>query len=306
MQRQRLGRYRVTLAAVLKIALAVLGSSIASTGAAAGPQPAPHNSQRVLADGTPPLTQEMVDRRIAIWEAFLEITINPEQRNVLQRVLVQAWERGDEETIRGTLDDFKQKDSDIPALRAARQSAFVDDLRARPNDAMALQLLECYDSAHPERKDFMRAHGMGDLVGKWKRTYAILPQTNPNSHEVIGVSATDSLTFTIFSDGHFKHFWAHSHCGRAYSCCSKYSTDVNGTVSMEGGNLVLKAESGTQLFDAPCSRIFNSFGPIQSHEERLAWAMRRGANNAPALCVAAQPFDPWQQGPGQTVCYERN
>jgi hypothetical protein len=197
------------------------------------------------------------------------------------------------------------RESEIAAARAASQSAFVDELRKQPDEPEARQLLEIYDAAHPERKDFMSTHGMADLVGEWKRVDFSLPTTNPNSHEVTGINFTDSLILTIFSDGHFKHFWAHSHCGARYTCCSKYSTDVKGTVLMDGGQLVLKAESGTQLFDAPCTPAANSFGQIQPHEERLNWSIKFASNNGIALCLAAAPFNPWQQGPGKPVCYKR-
>ena len=306
-QRPHIWRYGVTLAPLLKLMLALFGLSIAPADAAASQQPAQINSERVLVEGNPALTQRMVDQRMEIFELFLEIKISQERRDLLQRELVQAWKQGDQEKISGTLEDVKLygKEKDILALRTANQSSYVDSLRKKPNDPMARELLEIYDAAHPERKDFMRMHGMGNLVGEWKRIDYISPQTNPASHEVIGTSFTDSLIFTVYPDGHFRHFWVHSHCGSRNTCCDKYSTDVKGTVIVEGGQLVLKAETGTQLFDAPCNHINNSFGQIQPHEERFASSIKPAANNRMTLCLATQPFDPWQQGPGKTVCYEK-
>ncbi len=267
---------------------------------------AANDGSTVLAQGNPPLTQRMVDQSITVWESFLEVKINREQRDVLQRAMIEKWTR-DKDEIHDTLENLKYygKESELAAVRVANQSAVVDEMRKKTNDPQSRVILEIYDAAHPERKDFMRTHGMADLVGQWKRIDYMSPQTSPNSHEVIGVSFTDSLILIVFSDGHFKHFWVHSHCEPHYRCCHKYSTDVQGTVSVEGGQLVLKAESGTQLLDAPCNQAANSFGQIQPHAEKLAWSIQRGANNGLVLCLAAPPFNPWQQGPAKSVCYER-
>ena len=297
--------FGIALLVLLPLMMAAATSTAAIAAIAAGP---PQNEgATVLAAGDPPLTQAMVDQRIVVWEVFFEVKINREQHDLLQRLLVEAWKQGDQEDIHGTVEDVKLygKESDIVALRATNRSAYVDSLRKQPNDALARLILEIYDAAHPERKDFMRAHGMGDLVGEWKRIDYLSPTTAPYSHEVIGISFTDSLILDFYSDGHFKHFWVHSHCDSGYRCCRKYGTDVSGTVFVEGGKLVLKAESGTQLSDVPCNPAANSFGHIQPHEESFALSIKRRANNGLALCLAAQPFDPWQQGPGKTMCYEK-
>ncbi len=286
----------------LTAALLGVGSESASA------QSNPPNPSLVLADGSPPLTQSMVDQRIAVWEGFLEVQINREQRDLLQSAIVAEWKQSDKETIQDALADIKLygKPNEIEATRVANQSAYVESLRKQPNEPVARELIDIYDAAHPERKDFMRAHGMGALVGEWKRIDYMSPrQINPYNHEVIGVSFTDSLILTIFPDGHFKHFWVHGHCDSGNKCCRNYGTDVRGTVSVLGGQLVLTAASETQLSNSPCNPSANSFGAIQPHEERFGWGMRRGSNNGPALCLAKQPFDPWQQGPGKAVCYEK-
>ena len=294
----------VALAAFLWIGVA---ASLLGPSRMANSQSEPQSVARVLADGNPSLTQSMVDQRMAVWEGFLEVKITREQHELLQSALVEEWKKGDKETIQDTLEDIKLygKPNEIEATRVANQSAFVESMRLRPNDPVPRQLIDIYDAAHPERKDFMRAHGMDNLVGEWKRIDYLSPQTTPYTHEIIGASFTDSLILTIFPDGHFKHFWVHGHCDSGNKCCRNYGTDVRGTVSVLGGQLVLAAASETQLSNSPCNPGANSFGAIQPHEERFRWEMRRGSNNSPALCLATQPFDPWQQGPGKAVCYQK-
>ena len=149
----------ITPRVLLLLTMAAATSTTAIAAMAAGP---PQNeAATVLAAGDPPLTQAMVDRRIAVFEVFFEIKINREQHDLLQRLLVEAWKQGDQEDIHGTVEDVKMygKESDIVALRATNRSAYVDSLRKQPNDALARLILEIYDAAHPERKDSMSAHG---------------------------------------------------------------------------------------------------------------------------------------------------
>lgn len=261
----------------------------------------------VLAPGDPPLTQSMVDRRLAVWEGVLEIKISQEQRGQLQRLIVQAWKQGDKNEIQSTLADVKVygKESEILAARAGNQSAFVESLRKASYDPVSRQLVEIYDAAHPERKDYMQTHGMGSLVGDWKTGGAMLANRNLYTGEAVGNTFADSMTFTIFSDGRFKHFWVHSHCDNGNTCCRKYGTDVSGSVSVVGGRLALKADSGTQLFNDPCHPAANLSGPIDPHQETFQWSIKRSGNSS-TLCLASQPFHPWQNGPEQPVCYERH
>ena len=85
--------------------MAAATSTTAIAAVAAGP---PQNeAATVLAAGDPPLTQAMVDQRMAVWEVFLEVKISREQHDLLQRLLVEAWKQGDQEEIRGTVDDVK-------------------------------------------------------------------------------------------------------------------------------------------------------------------------------------------------------
>lgn len=313
MQSKRLRQVRINgrmlgmTVLLLPLMLTGISTTISSASPAMGAPLQQNESATVLAAGDPPLTQAMVDHCIAVWEVFFEIKINQEQHNTLQQAMVQAWKRGDKQEVSGVQWWLKLygKESEILAARAANQSAFVEAARQRTNDPESRVVVEIYDAAHPERKDFMRNHGMGDLVGEWKSGGAMLATRVPYSSQVIGSTFTDSISIIIFPDGRFKHFWVHSHCDRGNTCCRTYGTDVNGAVFVEGGKLVLKAESGNQFNNDPCVAANNSFAPIQPHEERVGWSIKRRANNLPALCLDAQPFNPWHQGPGQAVCYER-
>jgi len=266
----------------------------------------PPQADPVLVAGDPQLTQSMVDHRLAVWNTFFEVSITREQHDILQRAMIDAWKRHDKDWIEGTQSDIKLygHESDIVANRLANISAYVEGLRKMTNDPGAVELVKIYDAAHPERRDFMRAHGMGELVGVWKRQDAMVPSRDASTGRYIGISFTDTLILHIFADGRFKHFWSHSHCQQSNTCCRQYATDTNGTVSTSGATLTLKADSGTQLFKDACNAATNTSGPMTLQNVSLQWSIRNNAGKS-QLCLSTQPFDPWRQGPDKAVCYDR-
>ena len=113
MQQTRIGFTTFALGAITLV--------FALAGAVAASQPSPRNSDRVLAEGNPPLTQSMVDHCIAIWEIFFEIKITHEQHDALQRYMVEAWNRGDKEEINGAQAWLKLYGKERKSLTIVRQ-----------------------------------------------------------------------------------------------------------------------------------------------------------------------------------------
>ncbi len=305
----QIGTYRMTLVALRRLLLTALVLSVAWACASPNTPPAGQSSEQVLAEGNPPLTQAMVDHEIAVWEVFFEIKINREQHDALQRAIVEEWKRGDKEVIDGMPTWLKLygKESEILSARQANQSAVVEQARKKPNDPEIRVILEIYDAAHPERKDFMRTHGMGDLVGEWKRVDALLASRVGTTHTYVGQSMTDTLILNIFSDGHFKHQWSHSQCRGLSECCQMYGTNVDGGVSAQGSNVVLRASSGAALMKDACTPSLNFFKSMNPDPANLVWSVTQPNANSTRLCFSDRPFgfNFDHKAPAEPVCYEK-
>ena len=48
-------------------------------------------ADHVLAPGDPPLTQSILDRRLAVWETFLDIHLTPEERQRITKAIISNW-----------------------------------------------------------------------------------------------------------------------------------------------------------------------------------------------------------------------
>jgi hypothetical protein len=265
----------------------------------------PASSSTVLAPGDPPLTQKMVDERLAVWEEFLELKFTPAERKTLRDDLVAAWKAGDKDVVKNTLSDdnlYGQHDK-IADIRRVGQSTYVDKLDKPPILAGALDLKKFYYRAHPDRKNVLESRGLGDLVGTWKRGDALTPDRNPVTNGLSGVSMTDSLTLNIYPDGHFRHQWSHTHCDNGNLCCDTFATDVSGSIAGDKKKLVLNGTAGNELVREPCMPKMNHFGPIKPHEETFQWSISRNSDNQTVLCLSSPPFHPWDKKPEAGVCY---
>jgi hypothetical protein len=259
----------------------------------------------VLAPGRPPLTKTMVDQRIWVLEKFLDIHLTPEERDRFTQATADAWKRRDKDIIQFTLNDLKLygKESDIKVIQAQNEEQYVDKMRADPNEPLNAVLLEAYNAAHPDRKPVMQARGLGDLVGKWERGDGMAPQLNPITHQPMGISFTDALVLNIFTDGHFKHLWSHSHCTGG-ACCTQIGTGADGTVDAEGSKLTLKAESGTIFSRSACVAGMNKAEAMKPVTQTFEYSVHMDkSKNVPVLCLSDRPFQlDTKQGP-QPFCY---
>lgn len=262
-----------------------------------------------LAPGTPPLTLSMVEKRIAIWEWFLEAKLTPQQRVRFEKYMVDAWPTNKGDVVKNTLEDIALvgKEAELKPARQKLQGEYVEKLR-RETDEESRVLLEAWEAAHPARKDLMTARGLGHLVGQWRFERALTPSRNTFTGQPDGVSFTDSLILDIYSDFRFHHLWANSHCSGGVTCCKAYGTEVRGTFTIEGSTLVLNADpAGDFLYEDACARETNKSGKLEQTRESFRWSVEKDpTTKKPMLCLSQRPFQFARAEGEKTICYRKH
>jgi hypothetical protein len=261
----------------------------------------------LLVQGSPPLSSDMVDHRIAVWESFLQVRFTDAQRAQLRDLIVADWQKDDKKAIKDALEDLKLYDqpAQLEKLRAVNQDSFVENLRAK-KDAQGTILLAAFEAAHPDKKDIMRPRGYGDLVGIWSRGDAMPMRSNPITGRLEGISFSESSIIRIFSDGRFQHAWLHRHCGNGDRCCNEYSTAIQGGLAIEGQNFVLSGESGKLDYKNPCIPATNTTKALGPQRETVGWSLKHDpSNNALVLCLTEEPFQLSEQAQHHAVCYAK-
>lgn len=120
-----------------------------------GPIPETAGRAARLAPGSPPLTQEMVDRFNLFFEWLLEAPTTQAQRDQLKGYLVGVWKSANRECIDGATravrlqTELDQKsEADREYIRQRVRPLYLEGLRKSPNDLSAQWALGLYDAAH--------------------------------------------------------------------------------------------------------------------------------------------------------------
>ncbi len=257
----------------------------------------------VLAKGAPPLTQEMADKFLALYEFELDLKLSAGQHDQLQSLMVEAWKKNGRVVIGRVMDDLKavgekSKDELKSSLGADYQVTLVEGIRRGGMQTPLLRaFVELFDQAHPDRVAATRAKGFADLVGTWRREDSLMPSVDRYTGTPTTTSFTDARTLAIAADGHFKHVQSHNHCSGGV-CCRMWGSTELGTVRVEGAELVFEVKSGDKFTRDSCSGL-NLPGKIEPHRESVTWTIRPNPhlNNAPALC--------WTTEAKENVCYNK-
>jgi hypothetical protein len=108
---------------------------------------------KVLANGNPPLTQNMVEKSRDLFEFTFGGALNDNEKRIYQDELIRRWQGSDAETIKAIQDlvGFHEKMAGLgreklPVLQNQMREPLVRDLRAQASkDSMARMLVEAYE-----------------------------------------------------------------------------------------------------------------------------------------------------------------
>jgi len=105
--------------------------------------------------GNPPLTSEMVEKGVRLFEWLLDARLTEEQHQRFQDSLVRSWKTANAAEISGTLgvlhfhDELGRKtELERNAMREALLGQYLELMRGSPTDVLSAWVLEIYYSAH--------------------------------------------------------------------------------------------------------------------------------------------------------------
>ena len=158
---------------------------------------------QLLVSGNPPLTSQMVNKGIRLFEWLLDAQLTLEQRAQFRDSLVDSWKANRRDDIDGTVnvlnfqDQLSQKTPEEQRLlREVLRQRYLDLMRQTPNNVLSRWVLNIYDSAHRPIAD-----GNPPLTAQVADAYA----------EFVAFMVTECLHKKAFApDRHFKDQLAQS------------------------------------------------------------------------------------------------
>jgi hypothetical protein len=251
-----------------------------------------------LAPGNPPLTRNMVVKLADTLASVLDAHLSREQFDRFQAGVVRYWTAQDRASMDRVLANLRYAGhtEELLSLKSRGQQAIVDSLRLDTADPASVALLEAYDATHPHAS--RRARTLADLAGTWKRQDSLMADRHRDGR-IVGVSFTDTGALDIQPGGRFRHVQAHNHYSGSGGCSRLDGITEEGTLSLEGVDLVFDIRSGSHLVDDGCGAQPRVRTPIAPRRESFPWSLRTNPDrgNERTLC--------WNTTPGHAVCYAR-
>jgi hypothetical protein len=247
------------------------------------------DSTSVLAQGQPPLTQQMVDRLAVVYETILDFKFIPAQRSRFQQGEIDYWIKRDVEGIKQSLDNLKYygQTEQLAEMRTRKtQDVLIESLRRdieATKDPVSIVIVEAFDRAHIDRGKATAPKGFSDLIGTWKRTDYLLAQRSPAGGQ-IGVGYTDSGNIEIMADGRFKLLKVHDYY--AGSCSRQDAMTETGRLSVSGTKIVFQIMAGSRQTKDGCSGA-GARTVIKPETASYTWSIRPNPNNerVTMLCI---------------------
>ena len=104
----------------------------------------PSGADKFPIPGSPPLTSEMVEKGVRLFEWLLDARLTEEQHQQFQDSLVRSWKTANSAEMSGTLgvlqfhDELGRKtELERNAMREALLAKYLDLMRQTPNDLLA-------------------------------------------------------------------------------------------------------------------------------------------------------------------------
>ncbi|PYT96582.1 MAG: hypothetical protein DMG38_23225 [Acidobacteria bacterium] len=113
------------------------------------------SAAQLLVSGNPPLTSQMVNKGIGLFEWLLDAQLTIEQRAQFRDSLVDSWKTSRRDDIDATVNVLNFQDQlgrktpeEQRLLREVLREKYLDLMRQTPNDVLSRWVLNIYDSAH--------------------------------------------------------------------------------------------------------------------------------------------------------------
>lgn len=222
---------------------------------------------RVIADGNPPLTDDMVTRTAGVIEHLLDVRLTPTQMQEYERLLAKDWQ--DPKERQGTLDMLKNAPQ-VLALQGSQRDkvrqAVVSQLRANTGDADNRWLLAIHDAAHAAgaptgvteaaSAPTGPAPNAGQLLGKW-RSGSISGVQYHNAYTGAPMPTNGSTFFLQFNeDGSYVSNGLMQIT--SYNCTTSLWSQETGRYRVAGDVVSLEPGKGTYDTKNNCSPSMNT------------------------------------------------
>lgn len=243
---------------------------------------------RVLADGNPPLTNQMVERFIGLMEWSLDLQFSDSDRSKVEKQLVKYWQMNDEKEIKPIL-NILNFEKNLATASEAKKREIQPQLKEQLLEAMEKDSNEPLNAillAFYKRNDGPTnvSGDINSLVGKWQVLHGnSIVGVDINSGRIgDGNAMIAQWEIKPSSSVIYSFVLQQSNFG----CTTRLRTSKTGTVSISGSKVIFNYSGGTTVSEDNCNKNNNYTKKLAAEKETFDFKLGRDSNGKSQFCFA--------------------
>lgn len=243
---------------------------------------------RVLADGNPPLTDQMVERFIGLMEWSLDVQFSDSDRSKVEKQLIKYWQTNDEKEIKSVLNILNFEKNLANASEAKKREIqpqlkqqLLEAMEKDSNEPLNAILLAIY------KRNDEPTNVSGDinsLVGKWQVLHGnSIVGVDINSGRIgDGNAMIAQWEIKPSSSVIYSFVLQQSNFG----CTTRLKTSKTGTASVSGSKVIFNYSGGTTVSEDNCNKNNNYTKKLAAEKETFDFKLGHDSSGKSQFCFA--------------------
>lgn len=243
---------------------------------------------KTLADGNPPLTNQMVNRFVGLMEWSLDIQFSDSDKLKVEKQLIKYWQTNDEKEIKPVLNilNFEKNlatasDAKKREVQPQLKEQLLEAMEKDSNEPLNVILSAIYDrNNEPENS----GGDINSLVGKWQVLHGnSIVGVDINSGR-IGDGNAMVAQWEIKPNGGVIYSFILQQAN--FGCTTRLKTSKTGTATVSGSNVTFNYNGGTTISEDNCNKNNNYTKKLAAEKESFDFKLGRDSSGKQQFCFA--------------------
>lgn len=243
---------------------------------------------RVLADGNPPLTNQMVERFIGLMEWSLDLKFSDSDKSKVERQLIKYWQTNDEKEINPIL-NILNFEKNLATANEAKKRELQPQLKQQLLEAMEKDSNEPLNAillaVYRQNNESTNTGGdINSFTGKWQVLHGnSIVGVDINSGR-IGDGNAMIAQWEISPNGSVAYSFILQQSN--FGCTMRLKTSKRGTASVLGSKVIFNYSGGTTISEDNCNKNNNYTKKLAAEKETFYFKLGRDSSGRSQFCFA--------------------
>lgn len=243
---------------------------------------------KTLAEGNPPLTNQMIDRFVGLMEWSLDVEFSANDKSAVEKEILAYWQKKDEKEIKAVLNilDFEKNlanasETKKREIQPQLKKQLLETMEKDSSDQLNIILLAIYkrnDEANSSSGD------LSSLIGKWQVLHGnSIVGVDINSGR-IGDGNAMIAQWEIKPNGGVIYSFILQQAN--FGCTTRVKTSKTGIAIVSGSKVTFDYNGGTTISEDNCNKNNNYTKKLAAEKETFDFKLGRDSSGKSQFCFA--------------------